>query len=331
MYHRSETEEKRGKEKPLEHIESGRSYMKYAIIGAGGCGGSIGAFLARAGQDVTLIARGAHLTAIKEHGICVESPSQTFTVTDIKVVDEAGYAEIPDVLFVCVKGYSIPDIIPFLREHSDAETLIVPILNIYGTGAKLQQALPDATVVDGCIYIAAEIKEPGVILQKGDIFRIVFGARKGQALCRKMFLLEQELKAAGIDAVLSDQIERDAFQKYAYVSPMAACGLYYDATAEVFQRAGEERMLLIRCMKEIDALATAMGIPFLVDIEKTNLDILDALVPEASTSMQRDIWAGKPSEIDGLLYEPLRLGQQYGVEMPNYEMIVKVLKEKYGE
>ena len=88
---------------------------------------------------------------------------------------------------------------------------------------------------------------------------------------------------------------------------------------------------VIRCMKEIDALATAMGIPFLVDIEKTNLDILDALVPEASTSMQRDIWAGKPSEIDGLLYEPLRLGQQYGVEMPNYEMIVKVLKEKYGE
>lgn len=77
--------------------------MKYAIIGAGGCGGSIGAFLARAGQDVTLIARGAHLTAIKEHGICVESPSRTFTVTDIKAVDEAGYAEIPDVLFVCVK------------------------------------------------------------------------------------------------------------------------------------------------------------------------------------------------------------------------------------
>ena len=70
-----------------------------------------------------LIARGEHLAAIREHGICVESPSRTFTVTDIKAVDEAGYAEIPDVLFVCVKGYSIPDIIPFLREHSDAETL----------------------------------------------------------------------------------------------------------------------------------------------------------------------------------------------------------------
>ena len=69
MYHRSEIEEKRGKEKPLAHIESGRSYMKYAIIGAGGCGGSIGAFLAEAGQDVTLIARGAHLAAIREHGI----------------------------------------------------------------------------------------------------------------------------------------------------------------------------------------------------------------------------------------------------------------------
>ena len=242
--------------------------------------------------------------------------------------------------FIVYKGENTKpeDIIEFASTmpfFTERRVVLVENSNFFKNGCeKLEQALPelpDTTVVDGCIYIAAEIKEPGVILQKGDIFRIVFGARKGQALCRKMFLLEQELKAAGIDAVLSDQIERDAFQKYAYVSPMAACGLYYDAKAEVFQRAGEERMLLIRCMKEIDALATAMGIPFLVDIEKTNLDILDALVPEASTSMQRDIWAGKPSEIDGLLYEPLRLGQQYGVEMPNYEMIVKVLKEKYGE
>lgn len=303
--------------------------MKYAVVGAGGCGGSIGANLARAGQDVTLIARGQHLIAIQKEGIRIETSDQgSFTVTDIHATDMEHYADIPDVMFVCVKGYSIPEVIPFLKEHSSKDTVIIPILNIYGTGAKLQKELPEPMVVDGCIYIAAEIKEPGVILQKGDIFRLVFGARKEQTLRRELFVIEQELKQAGIDAVLSDQISRDAFQKYAYISPMAACGLYYDAKAETFQRAGEERMMFIRCMKEIEALAEAMDIPFLVDIEKTNLDILDALDPEASTSMQRDIWAGKQSEIDGLVYEPLRLGKQYGVDMPYYQEIASYVKER---
>ncbi len=298
--------------------------MKYVIIGAGGCGGSIGAWLKRAGEDVTLIARNAHLSALQQHGIRVESAHHdSFVVQDIKAVDMECYEGIPDVIFVCVKGYALLDIVPFIKKHSDENTVVIPILNIYGTGSRLQKELPEVMVVDGCIYIAAEIKEPGVILQKGDIFRIVFGARKDQEIRRSLFIIEQELRRAGIDAVLSDQIARDTFQKYAYISPMAACGLFYDATAETFQRAGEERMLFIKCTKEIEALAEAMGIPFLVDIEKTNLDILDALAPEASTSMQRDIWAGKPSEIEGLVMEPVRLGKRYGVAMPNYEMIVE--------
>lgn len=302
--------------------------MKYAIIGAGGCGGSIGAYLARAGQDVTFIARGAHLAAIQTHGIRIETVAGAFTADNGKAVEMEGYVDTPDVIFVSVKGYSIPEVIPFLKRVATKDVLVVPILNLYGTGAKIQKELPEANVLDGCMYIAAEIKEPGVILQKGDIFRIVFGARRGQDLCKKMFLLEQELQQAGIDAVLSDRIERDAFQKYSYISPMAACGIYYDAKAAVFQQAGEARMLFIRCMKEIDALAQAMGIPFLADIEKTNLDILDALSPETSTSMQRDIWAGKPSELDGLVYEPLRLGAKYGVELPTYQMIVEALRQR---
>ena len=106
---------------------------------------------------------------------------------------------------------------------------------------------------------------------------------------------------------------------------MAACGLYFDAKAEVFQRAGDEREFLSECMAEISALADAMEIPFLVDIVKTNLEILDALSPEASTSMQRDIWEGKMSEMDGLVFEPVRMGRKYGVSMPKYEMIARSL------
>lgn len=298
--------------------------MKFLIVGAGGCGGSIAAFLGNAGQDVTVIARGKHLEEIKEHGIKMMTPHMgDFTVEGIKAYDMEHYTDTPDVVFVCVKGYSMDDITPFLQRICDEHTIVLPILNIYGTGGRLQEKLPDSCVLDGCIYIAAQIENPGVIKMNGNIFRIVYGARKDQEMRRELFEIRQVLEDAGITPVLSDNIERDAFQKYAYVAPMAACGLYYDAAAEVFQKAGDQREFVKAVMGEIDALATAMGIPFMVDIVKTNLDILDSLAPQTSTSMQRDIWAGKDSEIDGLVFEPVRMGRQFGVPMPNYEMIAR--------
>lgn len=295
--------------------------MKYCIIGAGGTGGSIGAYLTRAGKDVILIARGAHLQAMQQKGLCMETPHLgTFTVP-VKAVDMEHYDEIPDILFVCVKGYSLEDVVPFIREHTDSHTIILPILNVYGTGSKLQKEIPDSLVLDGCIYITAEIKEPGCIVQKGEIFRVVYGVRNPDDLRKELFLLKDDLMSARITPLFSDCIARDTFQKFSYVAPMAACGLYYDAKAGAFQEAGEPRLLFERCMEEIDKLAEAMGIPFLVDIVKTNLAILDDISPEASTSMQRDIWAGKPSEIDDLIFEPVRMGRKYGVPMPNYEKI----------
>ena len=296
----------------------------YCVIGAGGCGGSIAAYMAKAGLDVTLIARGEHLETIKENGLTMETPHLgTFAVSQLKAAEAEEYAEIPDVMFVCVKEYSLPEILPFLKKHCDAHTIVIPILNIYGTGSRLQKQLPDSLVTDGCIYIAAEKKAPGVIQQKGSIFRIVYGVREPERLCREIFEIAQDMQKSGIDARISDNIKRDAFQKYSYIAPMAACGLYFDAKAEVFQRAGDEREFLTECMGEISALADAMEIPFLVDIVKTNLEILDALSPEASTSMQRDLWAGKASEMDGLVFEPVRMGRKYGVSMPKYEMIAR--------
>lgn len=293
-------------------------------MGAGGCGGSIAAHMARAGFDVTLIARGEHLLAIRQKGLTMETPHQgTFTVPEVKALDAEQYADKPDVIFVCVKGYSLQEILPFLKKHCGAHTIVLPILNIYGTGRVLQKELPDSLVLDGCIYIAAEKKAPGVIQQKGSIFRIVFGTRLLTDFCVEIAEIAADLRKSGIDARISDNIARDAFQKYSYVSPMAACGLYFDAKAEVFQQAGDEREFLSDCMEEICTLADAMEIPFLVDIVKTNLEILDALSPEASTSMQRDIWDGKESEIDGLVFEPVRLGRKYGVPMPIYEKIAR--------
>ena len=302
--------------------------MKYLVIGAGGTGGSIGAYMTEAGKDVTLIARGAHLKRIQEEGLKMETTKKgNYTVKPVRAADMEHYDEQPDIIFVCVKGYSLEETIPFIKRVAKAETIVIPILNIYGTGGRMQERLPELLVTDGCIYIAAEIKEPGTIWQNGDIFRIVYGTRKKEELRPELFEVARDLKESGIDGVLSENIQRDALQKFAYVSPMAACGLYYHVSAGEMQKTGEPRDTFVKLMREINALAVALGVPFLADIVTTNLQILDSLNPTASTSMQRDIYAGKSSEIDGLIYEVVRMGKKHGVPTPTYEMVEKKARE----
>jgi len=310
--------------------------MKYVVIGAGGTGGSIGGFLTRAGKEVTLIARGQHLTAMKEKGLCFEAVDETYSVPvqACTMEEYMSLGQSPDVIFVCVKGYSLADTVPFIRKISHPDTVVIPILNIYGTGGRLQQDLPELTVTDGCIYIAAEIKCPGTILLSGRIFRVVYGLRRGTAqetvghvmpiLCQ----VEEDLADAGILPVLSRQIERDALQKFSFVSPMAAQGACYDVQAVASQSEGEMRDIFVALVKEVKALSEAMGISLPENIVEINLKIMDDLAPGASASMHRDIKAGKQSEVDGLVYEVVRLGQKYGVSVPTYERIAAELHRR---
>ena len=296
--------------------------MKYLVIGAGGTGGGIGAYMTQAGKDVTLIARGEHLRRMQEHGLHMETAKKgNYIVQPIRATDMEHYDERPDIIFVCVKGYSLDETIPFIRRVAKETTIVIPILNLYGTGGRMQEKLPELLVTDGCIYIAGEIKEPGTILLLGDIFRIVYGVRDPQDIRPELFEVAKDLKESGIEGVLSDNIRRDALQKFAYVSPMAACGLYYHVSAGEVQVTGEPRDTFVKLMQEIEALAAAMDVPLLADIVATNLRILDTLDPRASTSMQRDIYAGKASEIDGLIYEVVRMGERYGVPVPTYRMV----------
>ena len=236
----------------------------------------------------------------------------SYTVHPIRAVDMAHYDEQPDIIFVCVKGYSLDETIPFIKRVEKETTIVIPILNIYGTGGRMQEKLPEILVTDGCIYIAAEIREPGTIWQNGDIFRVVYGTRKKEELRPELFEVAKDLKESGIDGVLSENIQRDALQKFAYVSPMAACGLYYHVGAGDVQVTGEPRDTFVKLMREVDALAVAMGVPFLIDIVTTNLQILDALNPTASPSMQRDIYAGKALTIFAILHKILDLHEIEG-------------------
>lgn len=302
--------------------------MKYVVVGAGGTGGGIGGFLARAGKNVTLIARGQHLKRMQEQGLKLETVDENVTIP-VKACTMEEYKEVPDVVFVCVKGYSLEEAVAFIQRMADSHTVVIPILNIYGTGRKLQERLPGIPVTDGCIYIASEVVSPGTIRMSGRIFRVVYGLRRDtpQSVSDKVFpVLEKiaaDLRDAGIVPVLSEEIERDALQKFSFVSPMAAIGARYDVPAAAFQKQGFVRKLFVELVTEIKTLSDAMGISLPGNIVEINLKIMDDLAPAATASMHRDIRAKKQSEVDGLVYEVVRLGKQYKVEVPAYEKIAK--------
>lgn len=310
--------------------------MKYIIIGAGGTGGILGFYMTKAGKDVTLIARNAHLEAIQKQGLSVEkmwiNETETIPVSAESMESYEAKGEKADVILVCVKKYSLDSCIPFIQNISHENTIVVPVLNVYGTGAYLQEKLPKVLVTDGCIYVSANIKQAGVLLQHGEILRVFFGVREKEDLKklngqldgeykaeRLLKKITQDFKDSGIDGILSDNIKRDALTKFSYVSPIGTAGLYLHAVAGDFQREGEARELFKTLIREIVTLANAMGITFEEDLVERNLKILSNLPEEATTSMQRDVIEGKQSEIDGLVYEVVRMAKKYGVEVPAYE------------
>ena len=298
--------------------------MNYLIYGAGGIGGCLAAFFAQGGKEVSLIARGAHLQAIQRNGLVLETGHGTFAIP-VKAADQEHTTEKPDVIFVCVKGYSLDGIIPTLKRLCDAHTIVIPLLNLYGTGGRLQPELSPALVTDGCIYISSEIKAPGTLHMSGDIFRVVFGPRTPAEYRPELEEIARDLCDCGIEGVLSKIIQRDALMKFAYVSSMAACGIYHDLPAAGMQVPGPAREDFQTLGREISALADAMGFPFPEDPIPRNLAILDALAPDASTSLKRDLDAGKPSEVDGLIFEVVRLGRAYGVATPAYDRVAAKL------
>ena len=170
--------------------------MKYLIIGAGGTGGVVGFHMAQAGKDVTLIARDAHLESIQQKGLTLQTMWDENTKTiPVKASDMQHYKDRPDVILVCVKGYSLDGIYEFIRRIAKPQTIVIPILNIYGTGAKMQEKLPGMLVTDGCIYVSANIKEPGVILQHGKILRIFFGVRQKEEKCQLLEQIQKDMFA----------------------------------------------------------------------------------------------------------------------------------------
>ncbi|MDR3331966.1 MAG: 2-dehydropantoate 2-reductase [Synergistaceae bacterium] len=303
--------------------------MKYLVIGAGGTGGCIAGFMARAGMDVSLIARGDHLRAIQNEGLVLLTTIDGRVRVPLSSYSEDEYADRPDVVFVCVKTYSIDEIAPFLRRICGAETIVIPIQNSVGTGDRIERLVPDAKVLDGCIYIGAEKLAPGEIRQNGKFFRVVFGMRGGEAPLPQLETVKNDLEKSGIRVVVSDNIAMEVLLKLSFVSPFAAASAYYDgAPTDKIASDPEKMKLFTDLIEDIDRLAKALRITFDVNLVEHNQKIMYAMPPGGTASLQKDLNRGGRSEVDTMIYDLLRLGAERGASMPAYEKVASRLKER---
>lgn len=298
--------------------------MKYLIAGTGGVGGSIAAFLSLAGKDVTCIARGEHLTAIHEHGLRLHSDLKGEHTLPVKAYTAEEYNGSADVIFVCVKGYSVDSITDLIKRVSHKDTIVIPILNVYGTGPRIQRLVPGVTVLDGCIYIVGFVSGKGEITQMGKIFRLVYGAHKDTVVPRgTLEAVRQDLEESGIKAEISPDINRDTFVKWSFISAMAVTGAYYDVPMGEVQKPGKVRDTFIGLSEESAALGRKLGIEFKEDIVEYNLKVIDKLAPESTASMQKDIAKGHESEVQGLLFDMITAAEEQGIDIPTYRMVAE--------
>ncbi len=301
--------------------------MKFLIIGTGGTGGCLGGYLSAKGHDVTFIARGKHLEAMEKNGLVIKTAHRgDMVINPVKACTMDDYlskGDIPDVVFVCVKYYGLPSVIKFVKQFATKETLVVPILNVFGTGEVMQKELPETTCLDGCIYVVAQIEGPGIIAQPMKILRVFYGFRPNQddSLRGKAAELEKIMKDAEIDAHFTDNIQRDALQKFSYVSPAGAAGLYFHAVSDNFQHDGPEREMFAGLIQEVQALGEGMGLKFEKNLVDIGLKLMDSMAPGTTTSMQRDVMGGGKSEFSGLVTRIVELGKQYNVPVPLYTKI----------
>ena len=302
--------------------------MKYLVVGTGGVGGSIAGFLALAGKDVTCIARGKHLDAMKRNGLHLKSDLKGEHFLPVKAYTAEEFEGKADVIFVCVKGYSIDSIKEVLERASTPETLVIPILNVYGTGPRIGRLVPSVHVLDGCIYIVGFVSGEGEITQMGSIFRLVFGARPEQGIsCEQLNQIAEELRACGIKVDVSDDINRDTFIKWAFISAMACTGAYHNVPMGEVQHEGEVRDTFIGLSQESAGIGRKLGVIFPEDPVTYNLKVIDKLDPHSTASMQKDLARGHESEIQGLLFDMIDLGERLGIDLPTYHKVALKFKK----
>ena len=297
---------------------------KFLVVGRGGVGGTLASFLALGGQSVDCIARGEQLEAIRQGGLLLKSDILGEHRARLNAYTAEEYDQKADIILVCVKGYSLDSVTDVIARAAKPDTLVVPILNVYGTGPRIARMVPSATVLDGLIYLVGFKSAVGEITQTGSMMKLVFGARPEQGIERsRLEEISGLLDAAHITNKISNDINRDTFMKWSYISATNCAGLYHNVTMGGLQFPGEAQDMFCALSRESQAIGEALGITFREPMDEYNVRVARGINPESTASMQKDVEAGRPSEIEGMLYDMVELGRKVGVPTPTYNIVAE--------
>src|SRR5262249_17055891 len=297
--------------------------MRIVVFGAGGVGGYFGGRLAQAGEDVVFVARGAHLNALQTTGLKVDSLNGDFHIP-VKAVAQASEAERADAVLIAVKGWQVPEaaraIVPLVQSGAFAVTLE----NGVDAPDMLVEVLGREPVLAGLCRIFSWVVEPGHIRHAGVDPSVVFGELDNNVTERATRLRDAFTRARVI-AVIPPDIHVALWEKLLFISSTSGVGALIGKPLGQLRHDPESRAMIQSAMQEIWNLARAKGVNLADDTVSRSMGFVDRLPAEATTSMQRDILEGRPSELEVQSGTIVRLGKKLGVPTPTHERIYNTL------
>ncbi len=299
--------------------------MKFAIMGSGGVGGYFGARLAEAGEDVTFIARGDHLAAIRDSGLRILSDAGDVTIHPTAATDDPeGVGPVDYVLFA-VKLYDTETAGRLAAPLVANGGAVVDLQNGIDSGDQLAGILGREAVIGGVAYISSHIESPGVIRHTGLGAKLVLGELDG-LLSPRVEALEKVCNAAGLDAAATDDIALALWSKFALLAPMSAMSCLSRLPIEALTAVPETDELMAAAIDEVTSVAAAAGVQVPTEIFKSYKSATRGAQTSIKPSMLVDLERGKPLEIDYLSGALARRGQALGVPTPLHAMAATILK-----
>lgn len=299
--------------------------MRIAIMGPGGVGGYYGGLLSQKGQEVIFIARGAHLQAICEKGLHVKSVHGDFLVSPARATDDPAEVGPVDLILFTTKTYHTDVAAQAIKPMVGQETVVVPLQNGIDAAERIGAYVGREHLVGGVTWLSAAIEAPGVIGQYSQFRRVVLGEFDGKMTARLKMIYET-LQATGITVEMSDNILKVLWTKFVFISSASALGILTRATIGEYRHVPETRDVLTEALREVVAVAQARGVKLEGDLVDKTLEFIDNAATDMKTSMQRDVEAGRPSELESMIGVVPRLGRQTGVSTPVMRLAYAVLK-----
>ncbi|HET7874949.1 MAG TPA: 2-dehydropantoate 2-reductase [Methylomirabilota bacterium] len=288
--------------------------MRIVVMGSGGTGGYFGAKLARAGEDVTFVARGEHLDAIRKHGLRVNSAPEGEWVVRSPAVEKLDGQPPADVILFCVKSYDTESAGEVIKPVVGPGTGVLPVQNGVDNEEKLARILGPGHVMGGIAQVLATIESPGVIRHQF-LGRIVFGEMDGRESERARAFL-RACEAAGISAEISPNMLRTLWEKYVFITAQAGMTALTRCPAGVIRTVPETRRLYRLILEEMVALGRAAGAGLEPGFVDTCLGMLDNLGATFYSSLHYDLTHGKRLELEALHGHAVRLGERFGLATP---------------